>query len=320
MCRYLSVLLITILLMACSEVERNPQPKTQSEMGYANKYLEVNGLTFRYIEKGQGELVLFVHGFPYFADAWYKMIEKVGLQYRAVAFDARGYAYSDKPENISDYHIEKLVSDLIGIANTLSPNKKVILVGHDWGAAIAWTTAQLYPERVSKLVLINGVATNVFLSVLQQSEAQRERSKYVDKLDSWLAKTMFSLRGAQLFWGGISHLHEKGHVDDQFKQSYLYAWEQDNAAQSAVKWYRANIPYFDKIKEQDFWPSKVADVSVSSLLIWSKNDPAFTSDVFDAIPGYFSDLSIKVIDTDSHSPFLDHADEVLVTLDAFLNN
>lgn len=316
---FVLVIAMFLCLSACSpETRVSMQESKKSYLGFDNKFVSVNGLTFRYIEKGSGELVLFLHGFPYFSEAWYKIIDNLQGDYRAIAPDNRGYGYSDKPQAATEYHIEKLVSDVLGLINALSPNKKVVIVGHDWGAGLAWTTAQLYPERVSKLVLINGVALNVFLKVLQRSEIQRERSKYIHKLDGWLARTLFAIRGPELLWEGIEEKHKNGLVNDIFKEAYLNAWEQPNAAQSAVKWYRANIPEFDQINEDDMWPSADARVDVPALLIWSKGDPAFSDDVFKLIPNYINDLEIKIVDTDEHAPFLSHSEQVSAYIQQFL--
>jgi pimeloyl-ACP methyl ester carboxylesterase len=315
------VALVAALTSACSENHEVKQVNPgKSLMGFESYNVSVNGLSFRYVEKGDGELILFLHGFPYFSEAWYKLLDKFGDSYHVVAPDNRGFGYSDKPDDIASYHIQYLVADVIGLINILSPNKKVILVGHDWGAGLAWTTAQLFPEKVSKVVMINGVALNVFLKVLQESPMQQERSQYIKKLDSWYVKLLYLVHGAELFWSGISHMHENGQVNDEFKEAYLHAWEQSNAPESAVKWYTANIPEFDAIDERNFWPSTEATMRKPSLLIWSKNDPAFTQDVFKVIPKYVENLTIKIIDTTSHSPFLDHSEEVIEHIELFLKN
>lgn len=318
---YMILILAVALLGGCSgpkDVEGLTEHK--SHMGLDSKTISINGLTFHYVEKGSGELMLFLHGFPYFGESWYKLLHAFGDNYHAVAPDNRGYGYTEKPENVSDYHIEKLVSDVVQLIAKLSPNRKVVLVGHDWGAGLAWATAQLHPELINKLIIINGVPSNVFLKVLKESPLQRERSKYVSKLDSWLAKLMFAVRGSDMIWGGVSRLYEAGQVDDRFKHAFLTAWDQPGAAQAAVNWYIANFPEFDEIQDEHYWPSKDARVSVPSLLIWSKDDPAFTQDAFNAIPDYVDELTIKVIDTDSHVPFIDHSEDVLSYMQEFLQD
>ncbi|GAC08772.1 alpha/beta fold hydrolase [Paraglaciecola chathamensis] len=307
------------LLIGCTEPQDIGELTTpKSHMGFDSKTIELNGLTFHYVEKGSGDLILFLHGFPYFSESWFKLLDVFGEHYHAVAPDNRGYGYTDKPDDVSDYKIEKLVSDVEQLMTQLSPDKKVILVGHDWGASLAWAVGQLYPERVEKLIIINGVPSNAFLKVLQESKQQRERSKYVESLNGWMAKMMFAVRGPELIWKGVARLHENGHVNDQFKQAFLTAWQQPDAAQSAVNWYAANFPPFDQIQQADYWPSESARITVPSLLIWSKEDPAFTSDAFNAIPGYVDDLTVKVIDTQSHVPFIDHSQSVINFMQDFI--
>lgn len=309
------------LLIGCTEPQDIGELTTpKSHMGFDSKTIELNGLTFHYVEKGSGDLILFLHGFPYFSESWFKLLDVFGEHYHAVAPDNRGYGYTDKPDDVSDYKIEKLVSDVKQLMTQLSPDKKVILVGHDWGASLAWAVGQLYPERVEKLIIINGVPSNAFLKVLQESKQQRERSKYVESLNGWMAKMMFAVRGPELIWKGVARLHENGHVNDQFKQAFLTAWQQPDAAQSAVNWYAANFPPFDQIQQADYWPSESARITVPSLLIWSKEDPAFTSDAFNAIPGYVDDLTVKVIDTQSHVPFIDHSQSVINFMQDFIRS
>ncbi|MGY8896862.1 MAG: alpha/beta fold hydrolase [Paraglaciecola sp.] len=309
------------LLIGCTEPQDIGELTTpKSHMGFDSKTIELNGLTFHYVEKGSGDLILFLHGFPYFSESWFKLLDVFGEHYHAVAPDNRGYGYTDKPDDVSDYKIEKLVSDVEQLMTQLSPDKKVILVGHDWGASLAWAVGQLYPERVEKLIIINGVPSNAFLKVLQESKQQRERSKYVESLNGWMAKMMFAVRGPELIWKGVARLHENGHVNDQFKQAFLTAWQQPDAAQSAVNWYAANFPPFDQIQQADYWPSESARITVPSLLIWSKEDPAFTSDAFNAIPGYVDDLTVKVIDTQSHVPFIDHSQSVINFMQDFIRS
>lgn len=310
-----------VLLTGCSgakDIAEGAKPK--SYMGLSSKTMKVNGLNFHYVEKGTGELMLFLHGFPYFSESWFKQLHAFGKTYHAVAPDNRGYGYTDKPLGVNEYNIEKLVSDVEQMITVLSPDKKVILVGHDWGAGLAFAIGQIYPELVHKLIIINGVPSNAFMNVLENSAEQRERSKYVAKLDSWIAKLMFAVSGPDLIWRGIAKLHEEGHVDDRFKSAFLAAWEQPGAAQAAVNWYVANFPDFDNIQEEHYWPSKQAKVTVPTLLIRSKNDPAFTDDAFNAIPHFVEQLTVKVIDTSSHAPFIDHAEEVMDHMYTFLQD
>ena len=111
------------------------------------EYVETNGIRLRVAVQGQGPLVLFVHGFP---ESWYswrhqmKPVAQAG--FTAAAVDVTGYGGSDKPHAVERYSMQNLTSDMAGVAKALSPDQKAIVVGHDWGAPIAWNSALLHPD------------------------------------------------------------------------------------------------------------------------------------------------------------------------------
>jgi pimeloyl-ACP methyl ester carboxylesterase len=112
----------------------------------------VNGIRIHLAEAGSGPAVLLIHGFP---ESWYSWryqlpaLAKAG--FRAIAMDVRGYGRSSKPTTVPDYRMVKNVADVVGIVQSLDAGQ-VTVVGHDWGAPIAWTSALLRPD------LFRGVA------------------------------------------------------------------------------------------------------------------------------------------------------------------
>ena len=115
--------------------------------GPTQRMIESNGIRLNVAEQGQGPLVLLCHGFP---ESWYSWRHQIGALaaagFHAVAPDMRGYGNSDRPEPIDQYTIFHLVGDLIGLLDALKAPTAVI-VGHDWGASIAWHAARLRPDR-----------------------------------------------------------------------------------------------------------------------------------------------------------------------------
>jgi pimeloyl-ACP methyl ester carboxylesterase len=109
--------------------------------------IKTNGINVRIAEAGAGPLVLLVHGFP---ESWYSWRHQLpalaGAGYHAVAPDVRGYGGSDAPKPIEAYSMKNMTADMAGVLDALGEQTAVI-VGHDWGAPIAWTSALLYPER-----------------------------------------------------------------------------------------------------------------------------------------------------------------------------
>jgi epoxide hydrolase A/B len=113
----------------------------------AQRLIETNGIRLNIAEQGQGPLVLLCHGFP---ESWYSWRHQIGALaaagFHAVAPDLRGYGKSDRPEAIDQYTIFHLIGDLVGLLDALQVPTAVI-VGHDWGASIAWHAARLRPDR-----------------------------------------------------------------------------------------------------------------------------------------------------------------------------
>ncbi|MFJ9244850.1 alpha/beta fold hydrolase [Streptomyces sp. NPDC101776] len=117
-----------------------------------NRTLTVNGLSIHIAEQGEGPLVLLLHGWPETSHSWrHQMQPLADAGYHVVAPDQRGYGRSDRPEESDQYTILHLVGDVVGLIDALGA-KEAIIVGHDFGAPVAWTTAMLRPD------LIRGVA------------------------------------------------------------------------------------------------------------------------------------------------------------------
>jgi pimeloyl-ACP methyl ester carboxylesterase len=110
-------------------------------------HVKTNGQSLKYVEAGHGPLVLLLHGFP---ECWYSWRHQLPALaeagYRAVALDLRGYGGSSKHSSVADYAITELVADCSGVVEALGDSTAVV-VGHDWGAPIAWTAALIEPDR-----------------------------------------------------------------------------------------------------------------------------------------------------------------------------
>jgi len=124
--------------------------------GVTLRYIEVNDITMRIAEAGDdGPLVLLAHGWP---ESWYswrhqlKYLSELG--YRVVVPDMRGYGGTDAPIAVDDYNIENIAADMVGILDHLG-EERAVMVGHDWGAIVAWQTVQFYPNRFDGLIAMS---------------------------------------------------------------------------------------------------------------------------------------------------------------------
>jgi pimeloyl-ACP methyl ester carboxylesterase len=121
-----------------------------------HRIIETNGIRMHLAEQGAGPLVLLCHGFP---ESWYSWRHQLlGLAeagYRAVAPDMRGYGRTDQPPEIDQYTLLHSIGDMVGLVDVLGA-KQAVIVGHDWGAPMAWAAAVLRPDRFRGAVALSG--------------------------------------------------------------------------------------------------------------------------------------------------------------------
>ena len=119
------------------------------------RFIQTNGIKMRIAEMGSGPLVILVHGWP---ESWYSWRHQLPVLaaagYHVVAPDMRGYGKTDKPSAVEDYDIQHLTADIAGIIDALG-EKTAVLVGHDWGAIVAWNCMLLHPDRFTALVAMS---------------------------------------------------------------------------------------------------------------------------------------------------------------------
>src|ERR1700742_157053 len=117
-----------------------------------HRVVEANGIRIHVAEQGEGPLVLLCHGFP---ETWYSWRHQLSTLaesgFRAVAPDMRGYGETESPEAIEQYTLLHLVGDMVGLLDALRA-KTAVIVGHDWGAPVAWHAALLRPDRFRGVV------------------------------------------------------------------------------------------------------------------------------------------------------------------------
>jgi len=117
-----------------------------------HRIVETNGIRMHVAEQGSGALVLLCHGFP---ESWYSWRHQLpalaAAGYRAVAPDMRGYGQTDRPEDIDQYTLFHMVGDMVGLLDALGERTSVI-VGHDWGAPVAWYAALMRPDRFRAVI------------------------------------------------------------------------------------------------------------------------------------------------------------------------
>lgn len=118
-------------------------------------FIKTNGIRMAIYEQGEGQPVIFLHGFPELAFSWRHQLPAVAnAGFRAIAIDQRGYGRTDAPPDVNDYRIDKLIGDIEGLLDVLELDR-AIFVGHDWGALVLWQMSLLCPERIERQAILN---------------------------------------------------------------------------------------------------------------------------------------------------------------------
>ena len=144
----------------------------------AHRCADLGDVRLHYVEAGEGPLVVLLHGFPQFWYEWRHQIPVLAeAGFRVVAPDMRGYNLSDKPPKVSDYRVELLARDVERLILDRG-ERTASVVGHDWGAIVAWIAAMRYPARFGRLAILNVPHPARFLDGLL-SLPQLLRSSYV---------------------------------------------------------------------------------------------------------------------------------------------
>jgi pimeloyl-ACP methyl ester carboxylesterase len=135
--------------------------------------VDAGEVRLRVAVQGSGPLVLMVHGFP---ESWYSWRHQLGpvaeAGFTAAAIDVRGYGGSDRPQPVEAYAMNHMVADIVGAADALSPGEPVVLLGHDWGAPMVWSTALTRPDRIRAVAALSvpwfGIAERSFRAVFEE--------------------------------------------------------------------------------------------------------------------------------------------------------
>jgi pimeloyl-ACP methyl ester carboxylesterase len=216
-----------------------------------------DGVELAVLDEGEGEAVLLLHGFPDSAALWRHQIATLkNAGFRVVAPDLRGFGDSDKPDDVDAYRVGRSVSDLTKVLDALEIEKTHV-VGHDWGAGVAWAFALMAPQRTNRLAVLSVGHPARFA---QRAVAQREKSWYMllfqfPEAEAILRKDDWALLRE---WMG-SHPQLDAAIE---------RLERPGALTASLNWYRANMHPRRELADQPAPPNVKAD----TLGLWSSGD------------------------------------------------
>ena len=187
-----------------------------------------------------GPAVLLLHGFPDFWFGWRHQVAALAAAgYRVVVPDERGYNTSDKPDGVAAYRVDRLVADVVGLADALGLDR-FHLVGHDWGGVVAWATAALHPARVERLAVLNAPHPATWGPYALRHPSQALRSLYVGLFQlPTLPEAMLSAGRYRALRRTLLESSRPGTFGATDLDRYVAAWSEPGALTAMINWYRA---------------------------------------------------------------------------------
>jgi epoxide hydrolase 4 len=260
--------------------------------------IKANGFAFAVDEAGQGDrLALCLHGFPESRFSWRaQMPVLAGLGYRVWAPDLRGYGETEpKPQDVDSYRMERLLEDVAALIDVAGA-REVMLVAHDWGAAVAWTFAARKVRPLSRLVIMNVPHPAVFAQVLRRSPKQMLRSWYMAFFQiPGLPERMLLANDARAIRRAFSGMaKDKSRFPDAVLDRYSADAQRPGALTGMINWYRAAA------RHPDFMRDPWAKIEIPTLVIWGEADAALGLETLEGTEAFVADLQIKRLPGVSH--------------------
>jgi pimeloyl-ACP methyl ester carboxylesterase len=236
----------------------------QKDMNISFKTLSTNGIGLHTALAGpkDGEPVFLLHGFP---DAWFGWEAQIGpladAGFRVIIPDQRGYNLSDKPKGVSNYRMNILTQDILGLADALG-YERFNLAGHDFGAMVSWNLATHHPARLKRLAIANVPHPKVMQDYLRTHLSQLLKSWYAFffQIPS-LPERIIRANNWQIL---ISAMPDD--LSEEERDRYRKAWSQPGAMTSMINWYRALLRHSRK-------STAAAPIQVPTLILWGQQDP-----------------------------------------------
>lgn len=262
----------------------------------STRQIEANGQTFMVDEAGEGDAVaLCLHGFPECRFSWrFQLPALAAAGWRAVAPDLRGYGDSSRPEGRDAYRMRHLVADAAALFDALGARRR-LLIGHDWGALIAWSFAMQRTRPLDGLVVMNVPHPAVFRRVLRHSWAQRGRSWYVGLFQlPWLPEALLTAGRAHAVARAFSGMAvNKAAFPPDVLERYRRNALLPGAMTAMLNYYRANLAGLS-----DAAPSPM--IETPTLMVWGEEDTALGLELTEGYEPYVADFTLERLPGVSH--------------------
>ena len=287
-----------ILLSSIASLTANADIEDRVEHGYADS----NGVKIHYVSLGQGPLIVMIHGFPDYWYTWRSQMDALSTNYQVVALDMRGYNLSDKPQGVENYDMRLLVGDVAAVIHHLGKNRAVI-VGHDWGGAVAWQFAMNLPDMTEKLIILNLPHFRGLMRELAHNPEQQKNSQYARTFQEEDAHKTLTAE-ALAAWV----------TEEAARKKYIEAFRRSDF-EAMLNYYRQNYPREPYVEDT----SPIVKVKVPVLMFHGLKDPYLLHQALNGTWEWIdNELTLVTIPAASHFVHRDAADSVTRTMKMWL--
>ncbi|TQV81028.1 alpha/beta hydrolase [Exilibacterium tricleocarpae] len=277
-------------------------------------YFEFEGRQLHYVEAGEGDPIVLVHGFPSY---WYSLIRQANdlrRDHRVILIDGLGAGRSDAPNNVDAYKLDKMVAHFRALLDELGI-QKTHLVGHDWGAVFVYGFAQRHPEKTSTVTGISSPTLTVLLKLLETNARQQAIAEYIERFKQANSPLLLALGVPKRIWENPYKQHvDNGLLTPEEGKLFRRAFSDARRINAHINWYRANIPAYTDITETDYWPSQGASITVPALYIWGSKDHILLPEIIPLMRQIAPNLHVIKYEGVGHWPHLQRSEEVTAAI------
>jgi pimeloyl-ACP methyl ester carboxylesterase len=243
--------------------------------------------------------MLLLHGFPEFWFSWRHQLKAFSKDYHVVAVDMRGYGDSDKPDGVASYTLDKLGKDIADLIPALGYSA-CVLVGHDWGGAVAWRVADTNPELIDKLVIMNCPHLSIMGQELTNGWGQLLKSWYIFMFQvPWLPEFTIGLHDYRtfnaIFRGRKAGVKNRDQFPAEVVEAYKYSFSRPGGLTGPINYIRAIYK-----TRSFFFPRTRKTIDIPTLLLWGDCDLFLKKEMADRHDSVCSNLTVKHIPNCSH--------------------
>ena len=250
--------------------------------------------------------IILLHGFPESHRTWRHVIPQLAADHFVIAPDQRGFARSSKPAGIDSYKPDRMVADVLALADHFDI-ATFTLAGHDWGGAIAWMAALQNPDRITRLVIVNAPHPFVFQRTLFDDMAQRAASQYIRAFRNPDFEQHIARIGLAEFFDSSFRPHtDLARIADE-KPVYLDQWSQPGAMTAMLDWYRASpiiVPAMDETPPRPaFLDRRFPPMLQPVLIVWGLRDAALLPRQLEGLDALIPNLTLVKVDAGHFVPW-----------------